>query len=275
LTIEERKQLPPWVSYKIFDIFLGKLQQYLPTRIDRSYWGDMFSGMIGTQLISAMRYLNLIDVNQKPTARLRVLIDALGEHQDALMRQIADESYAFVFKGNIDILTSSYADLEAVFRTAYRMDDDICHKCIRFFIEFCKDAGIPLSQEIVKKQKIRSSGSDTKSAHISDANDEKNLEQLINDHNKTDWEECRWCFAIDQKTVKARQIAHYHFPDATIIHMKCDRCGGEYSYYFRAWGEDYIKERIAALYPALKDQITDDMIVTINHRLSSEDYGDH
>ena len=68
---------PPYVSHEIFDIFLGKLQQYLPTRIDRSYWGDMFSGMVGMQLMSAMRYLNLIDVNQRPTARLRVLIDAI------------------------------------------------------------------------------------------------------------------------------------------------------------------------------------------------------
>ena len=70
---------------------------------------------------------------------------------------------------------------------------------------------------------------------------------------------------------QAKEIAKYDFPDATILRMKCDRCGGEYSYYFRVWGEDYIKERMVALHPDIQGHITDDMIRAINRRLWPED----
>ena len=96
-------------------------------------------------------------------------------------------------------------------------------------------------------------------------------EQLIKDHRKADWKECRWCFAIDLQRVKAKQIAKHNFPDATILHMRCPRCGGEYSYYFRAWGEDYIKERIVALHPEIQERITNELIRLINGRLWPED----
>ena len=38
-TEEGRKHSPPYVSYKTFESFMTKLQQQLPTRIDRSYLG--------------------------------------------------------------------------------------------------------------------------------------------------------------------------------------------------------------------------------------------
>jgi len=67
MTIDEvRKNSPPYVSYKTFSSFMNKLQEHLPTRIDRSCWGEMFSGSTGTQLMSAMRFLNLVDGNSKP-----------------------------------------------------------------------------------------------------------------------------------------------------------------------------------------------------------------
>ena len=78
-TEEGRKHSPPYVSYKTFESFMTKLQQQLPTRIDRSYWGEMFSGSTGTQLMSAMRFLNLIDVNARPTPRLKLLTSATPE----------------------------------------------------------------------------------------------------------------------------------------------------------------------------------------------------
>jgi hypothetical protein len=103
---------------------------------------------------------------------------------------------------------------------------------------------------------------------------EEQLKQLIKDHLEAYEEECRWCFAIDLHRAKAKLIDQYNFPDATIIHMKCDRCGGEYSYYFTVWGEDYTKQRIARLYPELEGEISDDMIVETNSRLWPECHGD-
>ena len=150
---EERKQFPPYVSYKSFNKLINMLEQYLPTRIDLSYTSDDFSVRIGTDLILAMKFLNYIDDDYRPKPRLKLLAaGTTKEHRAALLKQVADEAYAFVFNGKLDPQTAAYAELEAVFQNIYRTDDDICHKSISFFIEFCKDAGIPLSPEFSNKQ---------------------------------------------------------------------------------------------------------------------------
>ena len=173
-TDETMKQSPPDVSYKTFDRFLSSLQEHLPKRIDHNYWGELFSFRVGTQLMSAMRFLNMIDVNASPRPRLNLLMSGItGEHRAALLRQVADESYGFVFKNSIDTQTANYDELEAVFQHSYRMEKDVCRKCIQFFIEFSKDAGIPLSPEITKKRKIPRSSPGIK-------NSNKNLDIMSN-----------------------------------------------------------------------------------------------
>jgi hypothetical protein len=162
---EGRKHSPPYVSYKTFGSFISQLQPQVPSRIDRSIWGEMFSGSTGTQLMSAMRFLNLIDGNARPTARLRVLPSASGEHRAALLRQVAEESYAFVLKGTLDTQNATYAELEDAFQNSYHMKSDVCRKCIKFFTEISKDAGIPLSPQITKKRKVPRTNSGTKNAN--------------------------------------------------------------------------------------------------------------
>ena len=166
MTIDEgRKHSPPYVSYKTFESFMTRLQQHLPTRIDRSYWGEMFSGSTGTQLMSAMRFLNLVDANARPMPRLKLLVSATtGEHRAALLRQVADDAYAFALKGTLDTQNATYAELEDVFKNTYRMKTDVCRKCIKFFTEFSKEAGIPLSPQITKKHKMPRTSSGIKSS---------------------------------------------------------------------------------------------------------------
>jgi len=154
---EKKRQIPPYVSYKTFSSFLVSLPDYLPTPIDRSYWGAIYSDHTGTKLMSAMRFLNLIDANSRATTRLRVLVPATGAHRAALLRQVAEEAYSSILRGIVDTQNATCAELEAVFQNTYQTKIDVCHKCIRFFIAFCEDAGIPLSSQITKNWKIPSS----------------------------------------------------------------------------------------------------------------------
>ena len=100
--------------------------------------------------------------------------------------------------------------------------------------------------------------------------DEDQLNQLTKDHVEDGETECRWCFAIDLQRVKTNIIAQHDFPDATVLHLKCPRCGGEFSYYIRAWGEDYLRNIILKLHPELEDKINDDLIGKINDRMWPE-----
>jgi hypothetical protein len=156
MTLDEgRKKFPPYVTYKTFEHFLRRLEHQLPVRIDRSYWGEMFSGSTGIHLMLALRFLNLIDSNARPMPRLKILASGIiGEHRAVMLRQVAEEAYPFLFRGILDLQNASYADLEHVFQNTYHMKISVCRKCIKFFIEFSKDAGIPLAPQITKKRKI-------------------------------------------------------------------------------------------------------------------------
>jgi len=149
----DKKECPtPFVSFRTFNIFLGQLKQMLPVRMDRSYWGEMYSGKTGAHLISAVRFLNLIDIDARPTPRLKLLLFSDSEHRIAMFRVVAEDAYAFVLKGTLAIENATYNDIEQVFLENYNLKIDTCHQCVKFFVQFSKAAGISLSNELVKKR---------------------------------------------------------------------------------------------------------------------------
>jgi len=148
---ESRKRLPPYISYRTFLNFIDGLQQRMPARIDRSYWGDMLSGSTGTQLMAALRFLDLIDAGGRPTERLRPLVSAKGEQRRELFREIISEAFGFVLQGSFDPQSATYAQLQELFNDTFQLTADVSRKCIKFFIGLASDAGISLSPFITKR----------------------------------------------------------------------------------------------------------------------------
>jgi hypothetical protein len=69
---------PPYTSYRTFKTFIQDLQEHgVPSRIDRSVL-TRFSGVVGTQLMHALRFLGLIEDHGCPTQRLKELVNAHG-----------------------------------------------------------------------------------------------------------------------------------------------------------------------------------------------------
>ena len=108
--------------------------------------------------------------------------------------------------------------------------------------------------------------------------DEDQLNQLIKAPLEEGIDECRWCFAVDLETVKGNEIARYDFPDATLLHFSCPRCGSEFSQYINRWSETYVKEKIHKLHPELGGIISDELFREVNDRVlypfNLEDYLD-
>jgi hypothetical protein len=151
VTDKSRKHLPPYISYRTFRNFVDGLQQRMPSRIDRSYWGDMLSGSTGTQLMAALRFLGLVDANSKPTARLKALVPAKGEQRAELLREIASEGFSFVLQSSLDSQNATYAQLDELFNSTFQVAGDVRRKCIKFFIELASDAKIPLSPFMTRR----------------------------------------------------------------------------------------------------------------------------
>ncbi len=147
-----RKRLPPYVSYRTFRNFVDGLQQRgMPARIDRSYWSDMLSGSTGTQLMAALRFLNLVDDLGRPAGHLKPLVGAKGDQRVVVLREMANECFDFVLQGSLEPQNATYSQLEEIFHDKYQLTGDLSRKCLKFFIELTNDAGIPLSPFITKR----------------------------------------------------------------------------------------------------------------------------
>jgi len=161
-TEKGRKHLPPYVSYRTFYNFIERLQQRMPSRIDRSYWGELLSGSNGTQLMAALRFLYLIDVNGKPMEILKRLVEAKGEQRNKILGEIAEDSFGFVLKSSLDLESATYAQLVEVFHNTFQLTDDVSRKCVKFFIALANDAGLKISPFITRRTRSTRSGTGTK-----------------------------------------------------------------------------------------------------------------
>ena len=148
-----KKTLPPYVSYRTFRNFVDGLQAGMPSRIDRSYWGSMYSGSSGTQLMTALRFLGLIDYSGVPTTRMRQLVSAQGSQRSDILKQIAHGAFNFLADKSLDPKIATYAQIEEAFHSYYQVAGDVGRKCIKFFISLEADAGVPLSPFILKRSR--------------------------------------------------------------------------------------------------------------------------
>jgi hypothetical protein len=173
---KRRKTLPPYVSYRTFLNFIDGLQLGIPARIDRSYWGERYSGSSGTQLMTALRFLGLIDGTGVPTTRLRQLVSAKGAQRSDVLKQIGQSAFAFLSERSLDPQGATYAQLEESFYNTYQVTGDVARKCIKFFISLENDAGVALSPFIMgRKRTIRTNSGRRKTAEKNASRTKRNV----------------------------------------------------------------------------------------------------
>lgn len=158
----EKRRLPPYISYLTFKRFVGHLQEQpqLPARIDQSYWRQWLSGSSGVQMVAALRFLSLVDELGKPTGQLKQLTGANGDQQKAVLKDIANRSYSFVFKLPNYNKDATYDQMVECFGENFQLKADVCRKCVKFFVSIADDAGVTLSPFWTKK--FRKASSTTK-----------------------------------------------------------------------------------------------------------------
>lgn len=160
---DSRKRLPPYVSYRTFRNFIDGMKRGIPGRIDRSYWGELFSGSNGTQAVSALRFFGLIDANHTPTSQLKQMVEADSVQRTGIIQKLTYENYPFILKSNsIDPKTATFAQLEESFKSNFQLTPDVLRKCTKFFVEMAIEGGISLSLHIVKKSGIARTSTGTK-----------------------------------------------------------------------------------------------------------------
>jgi Family of unknown function (DUF5343) len=146
---------PPYTSYRTFKTFIEDLHEHgVPSRIDRSVL-TRFSGVVGTQLMHALRFLGLIEDDGRPTAPLKDLVNAHGaEHFPKKLLGLLQREYAPMFA--IDLETATPSHFSEAFKKAFPAADAVVQKCVTFFLYAANDAGVKISGRVLKGRKPRS-----------------------------------------------------------------------------------------------------------------------
>ena len=145
---------PPYTSYRTFKTFIEELHEHgVPSRIDRSVL-TRFSGVVGTQLMHALRFLGLIEDDGRPTERLKGLVKAhgTGAWSETFLELLRHE-YAPMFA--IDLETATPSHFNGAFRKAFPAADAVVQKCVTFFLYAANDAGVRISGRVLKGRKPR------------------------------------------------------------------------------------------------------------------------
>tara|TARA_Y100001970_G_scaffold76747_3_gene97487 strand:- start:5714 stop:6406 length:693 start_codon:yes stop_codon:yes gene_type:complete len=144
---QEQKLIPPYVPYRTFQTFLEFLfDEGIPDRIDRSVWGARFSGSSGTQLMTTLKVLNLIDQDGRPKKSLEGLVFAEGEERKSILYSVLNEFYEPVFR--LDLTRASKGQFRDAFKS-FGTKEGVIVKCEAFFIRAAQFAGIKLSKHIL------------------------------------------------------------------------------------------------------------------------------
>ena len=148
MTLQDQLQtIPPYVPYRTFQTFLEfLLEEGIPDRIDRTVWGSRFSGSSGTQLMTALRVLKLIDSEGRPAQDLDALVHAEGDVRRATLKHVLERFYEPVFE--LDLQRASKGQFHDAFRK-FGTKEGVINKCEGFFIRAAQAAGIELSKRIV------------------------------------------------------------------------------------------------------------------------------
>lgn len=140
---------PPYVSFGVFLEALDKLcANGLPNRIDHSLWPSI-SPLVRGQLVTAFRFLRLIDGQGHPQQSLQTLLTPDDQAKKEALAQILRDAYPDIFKLSLERTTPK--QLEEAF-SSYPIRGSTLRRAIAFFLAAARYADIPLAPHLLPKR---------------------------------------------------------------------------------------------------------------------------
>ncbi len=144
--------IPPYVSFGVFKSTIEQLaESIVPTSpLDRRML-DGISGADYGALMSALRFLGLIDDGRKATAEYRTLVQASKDAAKfkGVLLELFDTKYKPII-GAFDLQAGSITELEKLFREYGVSQGQMLTKTVRFFVKAMTESGVKLSMHITK-----------------------------------------------------------------------------------------------------------------------------
>jgi hypothetical protein len=132
-----------WITFK--NEIIDGLAEGLPNVIDKTLFPGQAGG-VQNQIMTALKFLGLIDDNGKPTKSLHELTAPEESARKQAMGAILRSRYSAIFA--LDIERATMGQLDEAMSSSYSVSGDTRGKAIRFFLAAAKYAEIPLSRHL-------------------------------------------------------------------------------------------------------------------------------
>lgn len=154
---------PPYTAYQSIKTLSRDLKANgLPSRIDRSILRN-FSGSVGGQVLTALKFLGLINGDSRPTEKMTALVKSYDtDTWPGALARVIREAYEPIF--SLDLEKATPSEFNECFKKAFPAPDAVLRKCITFFLNAARDAQIPVSDYIMKNKKPRMAAAKKRSA---------------------------------------------------------------------------------------------------------------
>jgi hypothetical protein len=154
-TVPNGEQIPVYLSFVTFRSAVQNLRTHgLPDKLDRTAWNR--SGGEQSQIISAFRFLGLIDGSDNTQPSLKKLVDAREntEQEKTILSALLREKYGKLFELNLKTATpGAVADAIASYGPTGATRD----RAVRFFLKAAYHCGIPLSPRLTSGMRSKDS----------------------------------------------------------------------------------------------------------------------
>ena len=149
---QQKIQSAPYISWKTFTSFLSSIRGKVPAQIDPSILRNM-SGTARSQLLSALKFLDLVDADGITQDSLRKLADVYNEEQwKSALAQFLRHAYKKVI-GDLNLDTATPTMLRERFRNNGGVDGGTVDLALRFYLSALKEADIKFSEHLVMRQR--------------------------------------------------------------------------------------------------------------------------
>jgi hypothetical protein len=148
----------PYVSWGSFKNLLDRMgEEGLPLRIDRSYLSNM-AGSTQSHLLKALRELDLIDKDARPTEGLKLLVANVESRPERIGELVRGYYAAAVDLGG----NATQSMLEELFADSYNVSGSTRRKSIAFFLAAAKFGEVPVSRHFKTPKRASTNGAATK-----------------------------------------------------------------------------------------------------------------
>ena len=160
--IPNGEAIPVYLSFVSFRSAIQSLRTHgLPDKVDRTAWQSR-SGGEQSQIISAFRFLGLIDGSDNTQPSLKKLVEAQEntEQEKTVLNALLREKYGKLFELNLKTATPGQVS-DAI--ASYGPTGATRDRAVRFFLKAAYHCGIPLSSRLTAgmRSKDSSDPSDT------------------------------------------------------------------------------------------------------------------